>query len=72
MHWRHREHVEAAEPVVDMNDRGDGDKYPPTFFLNGFVHRQDDIEVFVLVSKKRLIGAVCDEREDADPVAGLA
>lgn len=70
VHWRYREHIEAAEPVVGMNDRGHGDKYPPAFFLGGFVHGQDDIEVFVLVLKKRFIGGICDEREDADPLAG--
>lgn len=30
VHWCHREHVEAAKPVVNMNDRGYSDKYPPT------------------------------------------
>lgn len=54
-----------------MNDCGYGDKYPPSFYLSSFVYRQDDIEVFVLVSEKHLIGSVCDEREDSNPITGF-
>jgi len=35
------------------------------------MRRQDHVEVLVALAEQRLVGAVGDQREDADPVAGL-